>query len=170
MTCCQDPTDLRAMVEPVMPAPVPMGPATPPAWLAIALLVVGALAVSWWLLQRRRAEAYRRIALRELDRVAAQADDRAQRGAALAELNAILKRTALAAWPRASVAALCGTAWLKFLVTTGAARIEPQSLAPLGDAVYHRTAAEALDDASLHALFDAARTWVRSHDREALGC
>ena len=44
------------------------------------------------------------------------------------------------------------------------------STSPLGDAVYHRTAAEALDDASLHALFDAARTWVRSHDREALGC
>ncbi len=170
MIRCQDPTDLRSMVEPVAPLRVPMGPDTPAAWLAIALLAAGMLAIAWWLLRRWRAQAYRRAALRALDQVGLRAEDRAQRSAALIELNAILKRTALAAWPRAAVAALSGEAWLRFLETTGAPRVARESLAPLGEAVYRSSAATALDDASTHALLEAARTWVRHHDREATPC
>lgn len=170
MIPCQDPTDLRSMVEPVAPPPVPMGPDTPSAWLAIALLVAGMLTISWWLFRRWRAEAYRRAALRELDRVGLRAADRGQRAAALIELNALLKRTALAAWPRASVAALSGEPWLRFLASTGAPRVERRSLAPLNEVVYRSSAAANLDDAATRAVLAAARAWVRHHDREATPC
>ena len=56
---------------------------------------------------RYRRNAYRREALRQLDAVDPGG------------ISTVLKRTALAAWPREQVAALTGAAWLAFLDRTG---------------------------------------------------
>jgi len=84
---------------------------SPPSWMpqtagwyvlfGLALIVVAFVAVRslrrWW------GDRYRRDALREI------------RDAPVAQLSEILKRTALASWPRPHVASLTGKQWTDFL-------------------------------------------------------
>jgi uncharacterized protein DUF4381 len=73
-------------------------------WYVVFALVILLLAwVAWRAWARWRRNRYRREALRELDRVDGSA------------IPALLKRTALAAWPRGTVASLSGDPWLRFL-------------------------------------------------------
>jgi hypothetical protein len=100
---------LDQLVEPPAPPPVAMTPQTA-GWAVLAVLLVLFLAWLGWRFWRRwRANAYRRAALAELD---AAGDDPAA-------IAAILRRTALAAWPRERVAGLTGPDWLRFLDATG---------------------------------------------------
>lgn len=136
------------------PPPVSMFPATW-AW-AIAALVLAALlalaAVAW--LRHRRGTAYRRAALAELRALepALTAGD----AGALARLATLLRRTALAAYPRRDVAALTGAEWLAFLARTGA------DFGPAGPALAAAPyrAPPPFDGA---ALAEAARRWIRTH-------
>ena len=99
------------------PPPVSMLPATW-AWavvaaLALALLTLAVVAV----VRHRRATAYRRTALAGLAGLAPAL--RAGDPRALAATETLLRRTALAAYPRAEVATLGADAWLAFLARTG---------------------------------------------------
>lgn len=101
--------ELLDMLEPVPePQPVSMVPQTA-GWLVLGLF---GLAVTCWLLwialRRYRANGYRRAALRALQ---AAGDDPAQ-------LATLLRRTALAAYPRSQVAGLHGEDWAGFLNKT----------------------------------------------------
>ena len=99
------------------PPPVSMAPATW-AWAVLAALALALLAVAAAaFLRHRRATAYRRAARAELRALAPALE--AGDPAALAAAEAVLRRTALAAFPRAEVAALTGGAWLGFLARTG---------------------------------------------------
>jgi hypothetical protein len=102
-----DPTDLSNLRDIVVPPAVSFWPPAPGWWVIGAACVVvaglaAAAAVRHW-----RRNAYRRAALRALE--TADASD----------ISAILKRAALAAFPREQVASLSGTAWLAFLDRTG---------------------------------------------------
>lgn len=97
------------LAEPLEPAPVSMTPQTA-GWTVLAVLLALVLAgLAWRGVQHWRANAYRRAALAELD---AAGDD----PVVIAD---ILRRTALAAWPRERVASLSGADWLRFLDATG---------------------------------------------------
>jgi hypothetical protein len=98
--------ELLELLEPVPePTEISLWPQTEGwIWFVIVLVASAGWLVRRWLL-RRRTNAYRRAALKE---IAAADND----SAALAE---ILRRTALAAFPRADVAALHGERWLDFL-------------------------------------------------------
>jgi hypothetical protein len=97
------------LIMPAAPEPVSMWPETAGwLWLAAALLVVAG--VGWWRWARwREATAYRRAALDALQEVG---DD----PAAIAD---VLKRAALAGFPRDDVASLHGADWLAFLDRVG---------------------------------------------------
>ena len=99
------------------PPPVSMLPATW-AWAVVAALALALLALAVVAVVRhRRATAYRRAALAELAGLApalTAGDPRA-----LAATETLLRRTALAAYPRAEVATLGADAWLAFLARTG---------------------------------------------------
>jgi hypothetical protein len=101
--------ELLDLLEPVPePPPVPLWPQTAGwLWLAAVLLVTAALLL-WRLIAQRRANAYRRAALRAL----------ATAGGAPAPIAEVLRRAALAAYPRTEVAGLYGEAWLAFLDQT----------------------------------------------------
>ena len=101
--------ELIGLLEEVpQPPPVPLTPQTP-GWIVVGILALAALAALLRLaLRRRRAGAYRRAALRELD--AAGEDP--------AEIAGILRRAALTAYPRTQVAGLVGADWLAFLDRT----------------------------------------------------
>ncbi|WP_108663625.1 DUF4381 domain-containing protein [Acuticoccus kandeliae] len=145
---------INRLAEPPVPAPVPLTPETG-GWVVLAiLLALALLALVWWVVRRRRANAYRRAALIAL---AAAGDDPA-------EIAAILRRTALAAWPRTRVASLTGEAWLGFLDASG------------GDGAFKAGPGRAIVEAPFRAdaapapgLAEAAEQWVRHHRHGADG-
>jgi len=136
------------LAPPVEPTAVSMAPQTV-GWAVLAVvLVVGLFIVAWRKIKHYRANAYRREALVQL----AKADDDP------AVVAAILRRTALAAYPREQVASLSGPAWLAFLdgaiggsdFRSGAGRI-------VADAPYLEDRQTAGDLTAL------AERWIRRH-------
>ncbi len=141
---------LNRLAEPSEPAPVSLMPQTP-GWTVLALLLALLLAwLAWRAVVRWRANAYRRAALVEL---AAAGDDPAA-------IATILRRVALAAWPRERVASLHGTQWLQFLDRSGGGGFVDGPGTALVDAPYRPRA-------SAPGLGALAARWVRRHRVEA---
>ena len=122
-----------------------------PGWIVLGIVVAILLFLLLRLAVRRhRAEAYRRAALREL----------AQVGEDPAAIANVLRRTALAAYPRAEVAGLSGPDWLAFLDRTFPAtgfadgKGEVFAVAPFQTQPSDPVAAK------------LARDWVRGHRRD----
>lgn len=102
-----DPSDLSNLRDIVAPPAVSFWPPAPGWWIVGAACVLAAgfavaAAVRHW-----QRNAYRREALRALEMAEAR------------DVSAILKRAALAAFPREQVASLSGAAWIAFLDRTG---------------------------------------------------
>lgn len=146
--------ELIDLLEPVPePLPVSMVPQTA-GWIWLGLMLLGSfIFLLIRIRQFRRRSAYRREALRELARCG---DDPVA-------LAVLLRRTALAAYPRTVVASLFGEDWLKFLdqayggngFTSGPGRL-------LGTLPY-----ESGDGAGKDGLNPLVGEWIRRHRREA---
>ncbi len=139
-----------------LPPAIPAWPPAPAASLLLALL--GSALLMW--ARRWRSEAYRRralAALGELERACAEQPQR------LSELPALLKYTALQAWPRERVAALDGDAWLDFLAGQAPGLDLPAALGELGYWSPQRLAA--LTPAEREQLLRAAGAWIGQHVR-----
>jgi hypothetical protein len=129
----------------------------PPAWAPqtigwYVLFTMAGLVVIWLTfrgIRRRLANRYRREALRELATLPAD------------QFSTLLKRTALAAWPRVSVASLSGEAWLSFLSETS------------GSNLFHRAPGSSIEEVALRPgvlsaedeqrLRALAGEWIRRH-------
>lgn len=138
---------LDQMVPPEEPPPIPMVPQTW-GWAVLALLLLAAIAAGLVLWMRhRRASAYRRAAGQMLGEAG---DDPAR-------IAAILRRTALAAYPRSEVAGLGGAAWLDFLDRQ------------IGGEAFRHGVGQAVAEAPYRPLpadpqlTDLARRWVAGH-------
>ncbi|WP_425090230.1 DUF4381 domain-containing protein [Tropicimonas sp. S265A] len=139
------------LVEPAPPDPISMVPQTA-GWAIVA--GIGIALILFALLRmraRHRANAYRRAALAQL----------AQPHPKAADVATTLRRTALAAFPRAEVAGLTGSDWIAFLQRTGDGPLSPQVADELVTAPYLAPVVTASP-----ALTDFAATWVRSHAPE----
>jgi Ca-activated chloride channel family protein len=133
----------------LLPPPVSLWPATPACYLLGAVLLLALLRLGWRGWRAWCRNAYRRAALRSLQ----AADD-------ATEMAAILKPTALAAWPRARVASLAGEEWAAFLRRSAPrARLTEATASALAQLAY----APGPDPA----LREAARRWIRLHDPRA---
>jgi hypothetical protein len=130
-------SNLRGILE---PEPPPFWPPAPGVWVALIIAVAVLLAfVLWW--QRARARsAYRRAGLSLL------AGARTAR-----DIDVILKRVALAVFPRPTVAPLYGDDWVAFLEAT----CSQARFAALG-------AVDPSAEASTE-LRQMAGTWIRQH-------
>jgi Domain of unknown function (DUF4381) len=116
--------------------------------IGLLILWFAARTVRRWIANR-----YRRAALRELATVAPQ------------QYSTLLKRTALAAWPRDKVASLNGPAWLKFLDETS------------GESQFLRSPGNQIEEIGLRpvtlsadteqALRTLAAKWIRRHRVQA---
>ena len=148
--------DLMALLhEIVLPDAISRMPEGPGWWIALVWSVAcSAIFVRQWLL-RRKANAYRRdaiVLLRDIASNKALTDDEAA-----ARIAILLKRTALAVYPRESVASLYGEEWAQFLRETAS-----------NDPVVSR-AADELAQAAYRGndngadLVSSARRWIRVH-------
>jgi hypothetical protein len=145
---------LDLMHDLVEPAAVLWTPQTV-GWLVTALWLVAMV----WLVARRvflswRRNRYRRAALAELKSI----EKRAWQGQTTAEpLAVLLKRTALAAYPRKDVANLYGAEWADFLRTSCRRdRVVEQSADELATAAYRQ-------DVDATTLIRPARRWIEAH-------
>lgn len=156
---------LQKLADIAQPQPVSWIPQTW-GWAVLAALAAALLAWGLWRWRRHRIRnRYRREALVALDRIEAGLDDRDSRADAASEAAALLKRVALAAWPRQAVAALSGAEWVDFLRETGGAATFPDAAAALLDDAEYRGPLPALGmaNADEKAFFAAARRWIEGH-------
>lgn len=145
----EDPASLSRMHEIVPPEPVGWWPPTAGWWLLLVLVLL--IAAGAWIRMARRhqSNAYRRAALQQ----AGELD-------AAAELVALLKRTALSAWPRDEVASLGGEAWIEWLGRTAGSPV-PDAVRPmLLDAPYLDPQRNAPEE-----LRSFVTTWIHTHRR-----
>jgi hypothetical protein len=92
-----------------LPDPIGWWPPAPGWWL-LAVLALLLSAGLWWLIYRYRRGRYRRLALKELDRLAELPTAELAAG-----LSQLLRRAALCHFPPGDCAGLSGEDWLEFL-------------------------------------------------------
>ncbi|WP_299356032.1 DUF4381 domain-containing protein [uncultured Shimia sp.] len=146
--------ELLDLLRPIPePEPISMVPETQ-GWLWLALILS---LVLMWVVRRvmhnRKANAYRRSALAELE--GAKGDP--------ALVAAILRRAALVAYPRRQVVSLTGQDWLRFLDET----CEGVSFSTPGSALL--TVSPYRDDGQRvdAALLKQCQIWIRKHRKES---
>jgi Domain of unknown function (DUF4381) len=131
------------------PPPPPWTPQTAGWYVLFALLLLLAAWAVWRIFVNWRRNRYRREALREIARVNVSA------------IPALLKRTALTAWPREKTASLSGDRWLQFLAARGDDSRFTDTLGQrLLDLDYRSSALEPAEEAGLREL---ATKWIRRH-------
>lgn len=146
---------LTAMIDLLEPAPEPepvsMWPQTMGwLWLGLILLVLIVVGLRW-LRAHRRANAYRRAALQALEGCG---DDAAR-------IAQVLRRAALAGFPRRDVAGLIGADWLAFLdASYGGTGFSDGPGRVLAEAPWRPCP-------PAPGLSPLARDWVRRHRRAA---
>jgi hypothetical protein len=106
--------------------------------------------------QHHRANAYRRAAFRELDRL--EEKNRWQ------ELPGLLKRVALAAFPRSEVAGLTGASWITWLNQNGGGtKFSRNSAWLLSGEVYNPDTTKTLTVEQWQETATTVRHWIHSH-------
>ncbi|WP_202903956.1 DUF4381 domain-containing protein [Halomonas huangheensis] len=155
------PLMLPEMIEQLSPPPVPAQISWLPqtwGWALIGGILL--VLVVWWAWRQWRrwqANAYRRQALAELEHRLASGEG----ATALAE---IVRRTALAVYPRQHVANLRGTEWTDFLDRTLPSK-RRDFAGPLGELLStgpYRPVGS-VDQSDLKALSQLVRSWIRDH-------
>jgi Domain of unknown function (DUF4381) len=148
----------------VVPPPVPWWPPAPGWFVVGGVLLVLSFWGAWRAWKRWKAAVYRRAALAEWRQLTTQASDPALREAALQALPELVKRTALAAFPRDEVASLSGMEWLRFLDRTGRTDAFTRGRGQLlSELAYDRRLSARLDAAAVDEVFAAARRWIDGH-------
>jgi hypothetical protein len=157
---------LEKLADIIVPPPVSFVPQT---W-GWAVLGIGAMLVVLWaaLRWRRRwlANRYRAEALAELAAIERNLDRSVAPGAMLAAIPPLLKRVALAAWPRPRVAALAQSHWVDFIAAAAGENALPASLARLLNDGEYRIKPEDLAAIPLEetrTCVTAARHWIEAH-------
>ena len=145
---------VAGLVDVPLPTPVSLWPETWPLRIAVTVVAVGLMVAVWQLLRWWHRNRYRRAALAELDRIEGEHD---ATSVPLA-LASLVRRTALAAFPRDKVASLTGVAWLAFLDRTADTRTFSEGAGrALEDVAYRPTPADA------RPLIRAVRHWIKAH-------
>jgi Domain of unknown function (DUF4381) len=104
---------VAGLIDIPLPTAISLWPTTWTSRIVIALLVSAAFLSIWRFAQHWHANRYRRAALAELDQLLRSPN--VGTASADAALALLVRRTALAAFPRDKIAPLAGPAWLAFL-------------------------------------------------------
>lgn len=123
-----------------MPDPPPFWPPAPGLWVAIGILILVVFLLIWQWRTIRKRNAYRKAGLVLLSEAVTTHD-----------VSVVMKRVALAAFPRKQVASLYGDEWAAFLHETCPRSVFSTLIATDPGAGTHRE------------LVNLARTWIRHH-------
>ena len=139
----------------VMPEAVPWLPQSPGWWIVLGWLLAVLFLAAWQVVKRRRRNRYRREALAELRAIEAESGIDTARSAQ--RIAAVLKRTALVAYPRQDVAGLYGAEWARFLTESAG---NDRQIAEASDDLAAAAYRPGVDPS---ALGRPARRWIRRH-------
>jgi len=161
-TTVADPASLARLHDIITPAAVNLWWPLAPGWhLLAALVLLAAVWFAWRTIRQRQKRRYRIEALAELRALRGRSESP---GEMVAPVLILLKRTALAAYPRSRVASLNGERWWRFLDETLGKTCFADGLGELAEqAAYRRVAAEPLPARDLQRLYRAAEQWIRGH-------
>jgi hypothetical protein len=160
-----DPTSLQNLHDIIAPLPSPWLPPAP-GWYALGLsllLLLILFSVQKYL--RWRQNKYRRDALAELDALTKELIDSNACQLALPRLPQLVKRTAMAAYGRSSVASLSDEDWLAFLDATASTHLFSQGSGRLLNACSYQSAAQlaTFSREQVEGLQQAVSLWIRTH-------
>ena len=154
---------LAAMQDIHLPPPTSGWPWAP-GWYLVLLLGLVATLSTFILLRRYYLNSRaKRAALRLLSQYQAEHQRNADSQRTTTQISELLRRVALAYYPRTRVAGLMGSAWIDFLSSTA-------SGVPF-NTVSHQlleTPYQMPHDANLEPLFDVARQWIKKQGRPCL--
>lgn len=158
---------LTELADLVQPPPVSWRPQTVGWEMLGVLLAALALWLAWRGIRRWLRNRYRREALAELKQLERRWQAAPDTGpVVLAALPALIKRCALAAWPREQVASRSGEAWAQFLLShAGHAIHGAQALAPLVREIEYRDPRrlQSVSATDVQVLIEATRQWIQGH-------
>jgi hypothetical protein len=159
-----DPASLQNLNDIVLPAPVSWWPLATGWYVVMAAVLIVLAWLGYRLLRRWFGNRYRRAALREFHLLEKRVQGDASRSAALKQIPVLIKRTALAAYPRNQVAPLAGSSWHQFLDSKVS---NPQFTEPAGTILdrvsYSAGDLDELDAQATAALLKAAHHWLKHH-------
>ncbi|MCH9670870.1 MAG: DUF4381 domain-containing protein [Gammaproteobacteria bacterium] len=141
-----------------LPDPVAFWPPAPGWWVVLGL-VLAALAI-FLFARKRHADAPRRAALEELDRIRSTFASSGDARAAVSDVSTILRRFALQHFPGRDVASLVNQDWLEFLDTSAVGvcgQFKNEVATLLTEGPYARRA-----PADPSPLFEAAEQWIKT--------
>lgn len=149
-----DPGSLNRLHDIVIIPPAPWWPPTL-GWLVQGLLlaIIISLLLTWWT-ARWRQNWYRRAGLVELQQIERATSE----SLSLLTLAELVKRVALAAYPRDQVAGLTGDAWLRFLDQTGGMTAFSSGPGRALTQVYDRVPSSPTPE-----LYELVRQWIQQH-------
>lgn len=154
-----DTGSLQNLNDIVAPGPVAWWPVAL-GWYVLAgvlFVVLAVLAVRGW--RRWRWNRYRRLAILELSSIRERPT-----AESLRQVPLLLKRTALSAWPRETVASLSGAAWHGFLdESAGMEGFGAGAGATLDCLAYAGNDAPLPPDEELKRVFEATEFWLKNH-------
>lgn len=111
-----NPQDPLAQLNPLRePALIGWWPLAPGWWILLLLLTIVIGGAVFWLARRHHRNIYRRQALAQLQDLNVQLAQNGDTRQYVTNLNALLKSTALRAYPHTEIAAINSDTWLVFL-------------------------------------------------------
>lgn len=136
----EDAGSLSNLQDIVIPAPPSLWPFAPELWFVVTVFTVVVLLILWHWILAWKTNAYRRAGSALLTE-----------STTVRDVSIVLKRVALAAFPREDVASLYGKDWTRFLSDTGTQ--EDLSEIDTSDSSTPAT----------RELIDRASSWIRHH-------
>jgi hypothetical protein len=160
-----NPQDPLAALHPLRePTAIGWWPLAPGWWVLIAVAILATAILFYYLMRRYQANAYRRLALKQLHAIQecyanSARDDKCLQNTA-SDSNALLKSVALRVFPRHDIAALSGQAWMDFLNKTRRSEsVDTEFSTAFTNAAYLPKA----PDLDAEQLFRACQNWINKH-------
>jgi hypothetical protein len=157
-----NPQDPLANLHPLRdPQMISWWPLAPGWWILILVAIITTIGLGYWLTRRYRGNAYRRQALQQLDQLHRELQAGGNSSEFATQVNALLKRVALTAYPGDEVASRHSESWQSFLNQQLQADVQFQD--DFATAAYRKNCPE-LNSSQLQ---QAATHWIKQHRRAA---
>jgi hypothetical protein len=159
-----DPASLQNLNDIVLPATAGWWPLASGWYVLMALLLVFLAWFTYKSVRDWKANHYRRSALSELDTLSKDMQNPTGRSSSLRKIPILLKRTALAAYPRNEVARLTGEDWFQFLNSSvKKPSFTESTFNSLNQISYTTGDLNDINGETANALLEACRQWLKHH-------